>query len=543
MSDLIPDPHQPFGDAPAPAPAPVLEAQPRPWATWGLLAAMLTGFVVQELAAVSAGRGALTPSVATLYALGACAGDAVAAGEWQRLVTSWYLHGNVMHLVLNGIALLYAGPAVERWVGRSWLLVVFFVSELTSSLLSIALHPDPSMGFGASGAVMGVIAAAHVATRRLPEAPGAAAIRRGTLWYLILAMVPQQLSIGTVDVWGHLGGALGGAALAFALHRAWPGGEGPAPWRDGRRLAAYGCLLVAAGAIAMQVPAYASLKGEGLDEAKQPEAAVAWYRLGHALGNRRATEHLGYDYWTGTGVPADPPLAFNYIRQAAERGSSWSQRNLGAMYAHGEGIKADPAQAAAWFRKAAETGDAEAQRVLGEAYLDGDGVKADADEGRRWLERADAQGNDEAAYTLGFYYQKGQYLPHDDAKALHYLKRAGEQHHVNAMSLLGYMYSDGKGVKADFEEGARWTKQAAEKDDVYAQYNLGEAYKLGHGVPKDARAAYRWYAIAIHNPQLAGIPKERPVFEADMRKARSALTAGQIAAEDLQVKAWRDARK
>lgn len=41
----------------------------------------------------------------------------ILAGQWWRLLTPAFLHGNLMHLVVNSYSLNNLGPTVERTAG------------------------------------------------------------------------------------------------------------------------------------------------------------------------------------------------------------------------------------------------------------------------------------------------------------------------------------------------------------------------------------------------------------------------------------------
>lgn len=41
----------------------------------------------------------------------------IVAGQWWRLLTPAFLHGNLMHLVVNSYSLNNLGPTVERTAG------------------------------------------------------------------------------------------------------------------------------------------------------------------------------------------------------------------------------------------------------------------------------------------------------------------------------------------------------------------------------------------------------------------------------------------
>jgi TPR repeat protein/membrane associated rhomboid family serine protease len=486
--------------------------QARPVATWALLVAMGLGYGLAWVAAVTPGQGVFGgPSLETLMALGATMSDQVLVGNWHHLLTNWYLHGNIGHLVFNGLALLYAGSALERWTGRAWLLTVFCVSELGGSLLS-ALMNDGVVSYGASGAIMGVLGATYLAGHRLTDAPGRDAVKRGTMLMLILTLIPMPSALGAVDHWSHLGGAIAGLAFALALHPVWPGARVRRAWMDGVGRAT---VALMAAAILLQVGPYAGIKGDFLVEAQQAEAAVGWYRFGERLGDRRSAQGLGFAYWIGRGAPQDLPRAFALIHREAMAGSPWAQRSLARMYERGEGTTADREQAIAWLRKAAEAGDATAQTDLAEAYFEGNGVKADATLARQWLEKADAQNHVDAACSLGFEYLNAKHLKQDYAKALHYFQRAADQESADARTNLGYMYYEGLGTRKDFAKAFAYTRQAADQGEAYAQFNLGEMYELGRGVAKDRQLAYQWYDAASRHPDL----------DADTRKEVAGILA------------------
>jgi hypothetical protein len=77
-------------------------------------------------------------------------------GEAWRLLTGPLLHANFTHIWMNGAALLGVGPLVEVHARRGALPLVFLVSALGGSLLSLVMLPDAT-SVGASGGIMGLI--------------------------------------------------------------------------------------------------------------------------------------------------------------------------------------------------------------------------------------------------------------------------------------------------------------------------------------------------------------------------------------------------
>ncbi|HLO99046.1 MAG TPA: rhomboid family intramembrane serine protease, partial [Fimbriimonas sp.] len=89
-------------------------------------------------------------------------GVSLANFHWYQLITSMFLHGDLMHLLGNMFFLYLMGFAVEGRL-RTWkFLILYFVAGLAGSALHL-LIAGPSMpkipAIGASGAIMGVMGA------------------------------------------------------------------------------------------------------------------------------------------------------------------------------------------------------------------------------------------------------------------------------------------------------------------------------------------------------------------------------------------------
>ena len=152
-----------------------------------------------------------------IVAMGALARERVAAGEYWRLLTAPWLHGSVDHLVGNGIALYILGMVCESTFGRAQLLVLYVLSGLAGSLLSVVMSPGPSVG--ASGAIFGLQGAAIIVFRLHRDRLLVRDRRVGLvliIWalYTIVSGIMEPL----IDNGAHIGGALGGALIARYLH-------------------------------------------------------------------------------------------------------------------------------------------------------------------------------------------------------------------------------------------------------------------------------------------------------------------------------------
>jgi len=74
-------------------------------------------------------------------------------GEWWRLFTVPFLHGNILHFLMNAAALIYLGKRLEVFAGWPHLALVFLFSACTGGETSARFVSTTSVG--ASGGLMG----------------------------------------------------------------------------------------------------------------------------------------------------------------------------------------------------------------------------------------------------------------------------------------------------------------------------------------------------------------------------------------------------
>jgi len=82
-------------------------------------------------------------------------------GQVWRLVTHQFIHGNLVHLLFNMMALWFAGIAVESAVGTRRFLTLYFSAGIVGGLVQVATNSQPPFIdlIGASGAVCGILMA------------------------------------------------------------------------------------------------------------------------------------------------------------------------------------------------------------------------------------------------------------------------------------------------------------------------------------------------------------------------------------------------
>jgi rhomboid protease GluP len=150
----------------------------------------------------------------TLLRFGAKYGALVALGEWWRLITPIFLHGNLMHLAMNSWVLYDLGPAVESLYGRQRFLVLYILSGAAGVVLSLLWRPN-ALSVGASGAIFGLIGAmityGYRNRRTVTDA-----VRSMYVRYAIYALVLTFVVPG-IDIGGHIGGLVAGMGFGLVV--------------------------------------------------------------------------------------------------------------------------------------------------------------------------------------------------------------------------------------------------------------------------------------------------------------------------------------
>lgn len=83
----------------------------------------------------------------------------IRAGEQIRMLSSGFLHVDIMHLAFNMLTLWFFAPVVLEWLGTFSFVLVYFGSLIFGSLLTMLFHKNDYSyrAVGASGAVTGVL--------------------------------------------------------------------------------------------------------------------------------------------------------------------------------------------------------------------------------------------------------------------------------------------------------------------------------------------------------------------------------------------------
>lgn len=191
------------------------ERPPEPRATKSIIIACIAVYLLQLFV-----RG---PYIEYFFSLSA---RGLLAGRFWQLFTYQFLHGNELHLLLNMVALWFAGRELEHVLGTKRYLTLYFTGGVVGGLVQVLVYPNIPL-IGASASVCAVLLCV---TTLFPNVPITALI----FFVLPLRMKARYLGYGliasAVIFWvsglqpnvghaAHLGGFLTGWLFALYFRR------------------------------------------------------------------------------------------------------------------------------------------------------------------------------------------------------------------------------------------------------------------------------------------------------------------------------------
>jgi membrane associated rhomboid family serine protease len=133
--------------------------------------------------------------------------------DYWRLVTSGFLHLDILHVASNMYVLYWVGRLLEPAIGRVRFVAIYFTGMLAGSLGVLIVSPlNPTAG--ASGAIFGLMGAAFTEAQRR----GAEQVRNQLVILIVLNLV-LTLSLPGISIGAHLGGLIGGGLATLGFHQ------------------------------------------------------------------------------------------------------------------------------------------------------------------------------------------------------------------------------------------------------------------------------------------------------------------------------------
>ncbi|KAF2342613.1 rhomboid family intramembrane serine protease [Flavobacterium tistrianum] len=144
----------------------------------------------------------------------------IRSGEQIRMLSSGFLHVDMMHLIFNMLTLYFFAPVVLGWLGNFSFILVYFGSLIFGSLLTMLFHKNDYSyrAVGASGAVTGVLYSAILLQPDMMLGiffviPMPAYIF-GIL-YLLYSIYGMRAKNDNIGHTAHFGGAIGGYLITL----------------------------------------------------------------------------------------------------------------------------------------------------------------------------------------------------------------------------------------------------------------------------------------------------------------------------------------
>jgi len=133
----------------------------------------------------------------------------VMKGWYWQLITSMFIHVNLIHLLLNMLFLFIFGFRAEELFSPEEYFFIYFLSGLAGNMLTL-LMPQNTLSAGASGAIFGTFGACVIYIRK--------AFGQSIMGALIYSFFLLMMSAGVgVNIFAHFGGLVAGLIVGYML--------------------------------------------------------------------------------------------------------------------------------------------------------------------------------------------------------------------------------------------------------------------------------------------------------------------------------------
>ncbi len=191
----------------------------------------------------------LSPSVPSLFLFGASGAVPVfGAGRWWTVLSAAWLHGGILHIIFNMMAVRNIAPAVAHLYGPGRTVIVYTAAAVTGFLASStagAFLPrilgGSSITVGASASIMGLVGALWYYGRR-----GGSGFISQQAKGIVVSIAVMGFLLPGIDNWAHLGGFVGGYLAGRVL-------DPLKPERGDHVLVAFACLALSLASVVASV--------------------------------------------------------------------------------------------------------------------------------------------------------------------------------------------------------------------------------------------------------------------------------------------------
>jgi rhomboid protease GluP len=155
----------------------------------------------------------LSPSDGSLFLLGATGTIPIAYGRWWTLISASFLHGGILHIFFNMMALRQLAPFILDAFGLHRFAILYVWTGVAGFLLSY--WAGVPFTIGASAPICGLIGAILYYGKSRGGFYGETIYRQAMGW--VVGLVLFGLFLPGINNWAHGGGIASGILLAFFI--------------------------------------------------------------------------------------------------------------------------------------------------------------------------------------------------------------------------------------------------------------------------------------------------------------------------------------
>ncbi len=135
--------------------------------------------------------------------------------EIWRLISSIFLHGGLIHLLVNNYALFIIGSQIESFYGKIKYLIIYLLSGIAGNLLSLLFISDNTVSIGASGAIFGLLGSLLYFGYHFRVF--LATVIRSQIIPIIILNLGIGFVFSGINNFAHIGGLIGGILISMLV--------------------------------------------------------------------------------------------------------------------------------------------------------------------------------------------------------------------------------------------------------------------------------------------------------------------------------------
>lgn len=142
--------------------------------------------------------------------------EQIIAGKYWALITSAFVHGNLMHIAFNCLAIVFLGKKIEKEIGFIKYGLLFLTSCIASSGLELLF--ENTTGMGISGVAYAFVGFLWIAGKKLENFKNYLRkedFNNAIIW-MVACFIMTYFKLWNIANFSHLGGFLWGVTFAYA---------------------------------------------------------------------------------------------------------------------------------------------------------------------------------------------------------------------------------------------------------------------------------------------------------------------------------------